>query len=144
MNDFNSNDPLWKLLGQAKPVEPRGNLAQNVLREARQTHQDHGLWARLRSWWQDFSFVNDRRPAIAGAALAAVVLGLAVWPSSPDSSATVAGTATPTAVEFSAAEIDIIADEMAVPLANLDRMDELLASTDTSTLSDTDIATLLY
>lgn len=35
MSDLEPNDPLWKLLGNASPVEPSPFFARNVVREAR-------------------------------------------------------------------------------------------------------------
>ena len=50
MDPIPPNDPLWKLLGQSRRVEVRPNFTQNVLRAARQTPQERGWFARLRTW----------------------------------------------------------------------------------------------
>jgi hypothetical protein len=145
MDDFTPNDPLWKLLGQAKPVETRGSFAQNVLRLARQTPQDTGLWARLRGWWSDSADAAWHRPALIGAT-AAVLTGLVIvgWPKAAVHEVeTIAAAAVPS-LEFSASGMDFITEDASAPLASLDHMDELLASQDTSSLSDSDIALLLY
>ncbi len=146
MDDFTPNDPLWKLLGKAKPVEPRGNFAQNVLRVARQTPQEHGLWARVCGWWSAAEGAVWRQPALLGATAAvalALALGFGAWAWVPQSAPAVVA-ASATSIEFNAKEMEFIAEEMTAPLASLDHMDELLASQDTSALSDSDIAFLLY
>ena len=52
MEPFTPDDPLWKLMGNARPVVPRPNFTQNVLRAARLEPQVTGWRRRLWCWWQ--------------------------------------------------------------------------------------------
>lgn len=69
MSDFDSKDPLWKLLGQARTTEPSPFFARNVLRTLRGLESRPGFWQRI--------FTHPARLAFAGAAcvLIAVVSG---------------------------------------------------------------------
>ena len=138
MEPFTPNDPLWKLMGQARPVVPRTNFTQNVLRAARQEAQESGWQARVSEWLAVW-----RRPLIAGVMAAAVlvVVGITQWqhPGDNEQTSGVAMTSVPDA------EMAVIADEyVSAPLDSLDHMDALVAMEDTSTLSDTDLQFLLY
>jgi hypothetical protein len=145
MDNFTPNDPLWKLLGHAKPVEPRGNFLQNVVRAARQTPQERHLWARVLGWWSDHETAAWRRTAWLGAtATIALTLAYVGWPSAPPSGQATVAASPATSIEFNAKAMEFVAEDLAAPLASLDHMDELLASEDTSSLSDSDIAFLLY
>ena len=148
MEPLTPNDPLWDLLGKAKPVVPRANFVQNVVREARQTPQEHGLLAKLKGWWQDSISPS---PALTWAASAAVcaVLILAtsvVLVSQQDSASTVA-TQPPAAIseEVLLTEIDFpIVPEFVSELNNLEQTSTLLAVQDTSQLTANEIHLLLY
>jgi hypothetical protein len=48
MEPFSPQDPLTKLLAQARKIEARSNFTQNVVRAARQTPQDRGWLAAVR------------------------------------------------------------------------------------------------
>lgn len=141
MEPLEPNDPLWKLLGKGRAVEPRPNFTQNVLRAARQTPQTRGWWAKLSEWFSDHP---SSLPRLATGAAIVAVLGISLASQfSPDHSsmqvAKVPSVTTPTAV---AAEPPLLAVE--TQLENLDQVSALLALEDTSTLTDSEISFLLY
>lgn len=143
MEPLSPNDPLWKLLGQAPPVEPRSNFTAHVLREARNTAQDTGWWARMTG---DFSawMASLRRPALIGATAFAVVTLLAMVLDRPTQVqpevAVVPTVIQPVADE----EMALIVNDSSLPFENLDHVEALVAMDDTSSLSDSEIAFLLY
>jgi len=145
MEPLSPNDPLWKLLGKARPVEPRSNFLPNVLREARNTPQQTSWWARV---GEDLSawLASLQRPALMSMAafvIVALVVALLDRPASDTaSSASVAEAAVlqPLADE----EMALIADDFSLPTAGLDHMEALVAMEDTSSLTDNEIAFLLY
>ncbi len=53
-------DAVWKLLGQSRKVDVRPNFVADVIREARQTPQDRGFWAKIRGWVADAFEVTHR------------------------------------------------------------------------------------
>lgn len=142
MEPLTPNDPLWKVLGQAKPVEPRPNFTQNVVRLARQTPQERGWLAQIRAWWQEKEGV---RSGLTWAAAAAVVLLTATVVYQPTtSSPQVAQTAVPTA-EAATVENDFpLVPEFETEWKNLEQVGDLLAVHDTSLLTDSEINVLLY
>lgn len=142
MEPLTPNDPLWKVLGQAKPVEPRPNFTQNVVRLARQTPQERGWLAQIRAWWQEKDGV---RTGLTWAAAAAVVLLTATVVYQPTaSSPQVAQTAVPTA-EVATVENDFpLVPEFETEWKNLEQVGDLLAVHDTSLLTDSEINVLLY
>lgn len=162
MEPLNDQDPISKLLAQARPVEPRGNFTQNVLREARQTPQDRGwLSGVLALFSGSASTPPVFRLAAAAAAAAVVALIAFAWvQQGTDETPTVAVTApapevaTPAVVASvpvaTSSEETLFADE--IPLLpevetqwqNLDHQDALLAVEDTSMLSDSEVAFFLY
>ncbi len=135
MEPFTPDDPLWKLMGKARPVILRPNFAQNVLRAARQESQDTGWRVQLSEW-----LVAWRRPLLSGLAATAVVLVAGVMLKTN----TLLGTKQPEVAVISAAEMAVIADDVSAPLESLDHMDALVAMEDTSTLTDTELQFLLY
>lgn len=142
MEPLTPNDPLWKVLGQAKQVEPRPNFTQNVVRLARQTPQERGWLARVQSWWKEKEGV---RTGLTWAAAAAVVLLTATVVYQPASSSPqVAQTAAPSA-EVASAENDFpLVPEFETEWKNLEQVGDLLAVHDTSLLTDSEINLLLY
>jgi len=78
------DDPLWKLLGEARKVEVRGNFTANVLRAARNTPQDKGCLASLLARCMESS-VSWLRPAMA-LALVALITGVVWLPQQADTS----------------------------------------------------------
>lgn len=162
MEPLSPNDPVFKLLGKTKSVEPRPNFTQNVLRAVRQTPQRETWWERCQSWLANGL---GARSTWAGSGLA-VTAALAIWlgvrapevetpHTSPAAVAThthstaTKGTtpelasAAPTVEEetFTAVEEST---SVASQLASMDQMSLLLAQQDTSALTDNEIALLLY
>ncbi|HYF36106.1 MAG TPA: hypothetical protein VD994_12505 [Prosthecobacter sp.] len=146
MEPLSPNDPLWKLLGQAKPVEPRPNFAQNVLRAARQTPQERGLVARVRAWFED---AGTGRIAWVSVAAAIAVLAALPFLDRPQANVDAAVAVTAPVSTETAAETAAVANVELPPASdtqweNMQQFDALLAVYDTSELSDRDIHVLLY
>lgn len=145
MEPLEPNDPLWKLLGKARPVEPRGNFTQNVLRAVRNVPQDHGWLAQTRAtladWWAIW-----QRPALLSAATAVLALVAVIVLQPETSTPPVAAVAPSAALTPALADDDmaLIVDDFELPLTGLDHMDALVAMDDTTALTDTEIAYLLY
>jgi len=145
MEPLSPNDPLWKLLGKARPVEPRSNFLPNVLREVRNTPQQTSWWSRVS---ENFSawLAGLQRPALMAmaafviVALLVTLLDRPVPETSPDVSVSNMTALQPLADE----EMALIADDLSLPTAGLDHMEALVAMEDTSSLTDNEIAFLLY
>ncbi|MCX6856254.1 MAG: hypothetical protein NTV80_15270 [Verrucomicrobia bacterium] len=145
MEPLPPNDPVWDLLRKAKPAEPRANFVQNVVREARQTPQEHGLLAKIRGWWQDNTAIS---PGLTWAAATAVVMLAASFAlvTQQDASTTVASQS-PVAIseEVLLTEIDFpIVPEFVSELNQMEQMGDLVAVQDTSQLTSREIHLLLY
>jgi hypothetical protein len=146
MEPLTPQDPLWKLLGRARPVEPRGDFTQNVIRAARQTPQERGAWSVIKAWFSCGTASPLPRLAFAGAAVMALVF-TAVSLLQPGS-----GGNTAKALAHSPAAFEVVdADDLALEEPTVeqewqsaDQMAELLAVEDTSMLTDREIAMLLY
>jgi hypothetical protein len=136
MEPFTPNDPLWKLMGNARPVVPRPNFTQNVVRAARQEAQTLSRWAQVKEWltaWQ--------RPLVSGVAATALALAMGVLLLEKGGTVSTA----PALAILPDAEMAAIANEdVSAPLDSLDHMDALLAMQDTSKLTDTELQFLLY
>jgi hypothetical protein len=145
MEPLSPNDPLWKLLGQSRPVEPRSNFSANVMREVRNTPQETGWWARVSG---EFSLwlASLRRPALIGAAAFAVVALLVIVLDTPQPTSTDVAVSPPasTLQPLADEEMALIANDSSLPFENLDHMEALVAMDDTSSLTDSEIAFLLY
>ncbi len=141
MQPFTPDDPLWKLMGKARPVVPRTNFTQNVLRAARQEAQEAIAWqARVSEWLGAW-----RRPLIAGIAATSVlvVVGITQWQNAGREDAGLAVTSPAPMVPD--AEMASIADgDVGAPLDSMDHMDALVAMEDTYSLTETEIQFLLY
>lgn len=150
MEPLSPNDPLHRLLGKARTVQPRPNFTQNVMRAVRQVPQEQGGWRRVQDWLAGFV-----PPRMAFAA-AAVVLGVLVAAAllQPPSRTGVAmvvqspvkQAATPASVQgalVTTAE-DPLDSAVASELDSVDSLSVLLAQQDTSALTDSEIALLLY
>lgn len=163
MEPLTPNDPLWKVLGKTKPVQPRPDFVQNMVRLARQTPQERGLWARVRSWWQERESASAGGLGLAWAGAAAVLLAAGAVLFMPEHKAVpqMAATSTVTGQEAVApvtlpAAVASVATEAAqdtdFPLMpefetewkNLEQVGDLLAVHDTSLLTDSEINLLLY
>lgn len=143
MEPLSPNDPLWKVLGQAKSVKPRPNFTQNMVRLARQIPQERGLWARVRGWLQE----NDAaRIGLTWTSVAAAVAisALVVYQPSAESGS-VPTLASVAAVEPVSHEADYpMIPEFETEWQNLEQVGDLLAVHDTSLLTDSEINLLLY
>ena len=142
MEPLDPNDSLWKLLGKARPVEPRSNFTANVLRAARQTPQTRGWWAKVSEWLQDSPSALPRM-AVGVAAAVAFAAVVAVQIRTPESSPNLAQHASSTApLAMTVAEPPLLAVE--TQLESVDQVSMLLALEDTSSLTDSEINFLLY
>lgn len=144
MDSFNPNDPVWKLLGKARPVEPRTDFVQNVVRAARNTPQERSWWPRalasVGSW-----LAGLQRPALVAVAAAVLVTLSTLWFEQPAVEQPVAVAPGVSAAQAVADEdLALIASDMNIPLDGINHMDALVAMDDTSALTDTEIAFLLY
>ena len=161
MEPLSPNDPLHTLLGKARPVEPRPNFTQNVIRAIRQMPQSLGLWERVQAW---FGGLTMPRMALAGVAAALIVGGLVVVatqqhdPQSPVVAQQIQTPvmqaqqqlAQPPIYHVSAAMILAATAEVA-PTAgsaaqpdDMDPMGLLLVQEDSSALTDSELALLVY
>jgi hypothetical protein len=153
MEPLSNHDPIHKLLGKARAVEPRPNFTQNVLRAIRQTPQTVSLWERVSAWLGGFGMP---RVALAGA-MAAVAVGLIVMAmQKPEPQTSVVAEKKPTAAPSSVAppalhEVSaamILAATAPLPEAKepelVDPMGVLLVEQDTSALTNSDLALLAY
>jgi hypothetical protein len=150
MEPFSKDDPLHKLLGKGRVVEPRSNFTQNVLRAVRQEPQRLGFWERCRVWLGENGGARTLcRGAVA--AVAVLTLSLVVWKQagnqSGDSmdivSAPGMSKASVKAVDATTAEMPVEA-VVASELDTLDHLSVMLAQQDTSALTDSEIASFLY
>jgi CheY-like chemotaxis protein len=145
MDSFNPNDPVWKLLGKARPVEPRTDFVQNVVRAARNTPQERSWWpvvlASVGSW-----LAGLQRPALVAVAAAVLVTLTTLWFEQPAVEQPVVAVAPGVSTAQAVADEDLalIASDMNIPLDGINHMDALVAMDDTSALTDTEIAFLLY
>ena len=156
MEPLSPRDPLYTLLGRVRPVEPRPHFTQDVMRAVRQTPQRRTLWERVGEFFGSFT----SHPVAWAAAGAAVVafLGVISWPESVKPSAVTA--VNPPAAQphlpavvdemlFSVTEMtDASGAETAGNLSShyseLDPMGLLIVQEDTSALTDSEIALLVY
>ena len=156
MEPFSKDDPLHHLLGKGRSVEPRPNFTQNVLRAIRQEPQRQSLWERFREWVSapGMGTLGMYRGVLA--AVAVVALTLVVWRQTgipgtsqvivnADSSPPVQTSGPASGDMASAAAQEVPVEAVAVSqLEDLDQLSALLAQQDTSAISDSDIASLLY
>lgn len=138
MEPFSPQDPVGRLLGRARPVEPRPNFTQNVLRAIRQLPQRMSLSERLAEWCASLS-----RPALAGAC-AVVAAGLLAFqtlqnPAGTDNSPNPDAKSLIVAADTSDADTDV-----AATLDNMNQLSTLLAQTDARAMTDTEVAFLVY
>lgn len=137
MEPFSPQDPLTKLLAQARKIEARSNFTQNVVRAARQTPQDHGWLAAVRAWWTE-AMNPAGKWAFAAGVTAAIALTVAVLQTQPETA--------PQIVEQVAAPV---AELPLLPAAETPwetayQTEALLALDDTSQFTDSEIGFLLY
>lgn len=137
MEPFSPQDPLGKLLGQARPVEPRPNFTQNVLRAVRQLPQRMSLRERLAEWCASLS-----RPALAGAC-AVVAAGLLAFQTVRDGNR-IDGPLNRDGKSVAADEVSGGEADVAATLENMNQLSTLLAQTDARAMTDTEVAFLVY
>jgi hypothetical protein len=152
MEPFSKDDPLHKLLGKSRVAEPRPNFTQNVLRAVRQEPQRVGFWERCRAWLGEESGFRKLNHGILAVATV-LTLSLLLWkqpgpptgnPSDVARTSTSAGTSSsPAAVETAAADMPVEA-VVASELETLDHLSVMLAQQNTSAMTDSEIASLLY
>lgn len=144
MEPLTPQDPVAKLLAQARAIEARSNFAQNVVRAARQTPQDRGWLAALRAWWEDVSLASPAAKwAFASVSVAAIALALVIFQTQPSSEVQMAQ-------QQVVRETPPLADLPLLPVAAETPWEAtfdtqaLLAVDDTSQLTDSEIGFLLY
>ncbi|MBN8418250.1 MAG: hypothetical protein J0L73_04995 [Verrucomicrobia bacterium] len=143
MEPLSPQDPIAKLLAQARAVEVRTNFAQNVVRAARQTPQDRGWLAALRSWWEDVSFAAPAAKwAFATVTVAALALALVIFQTQPASETQIAKQDAPPVVAVP--DLPLLAAAAETPWEATFDTQALLAVDDTSQLTDSEIGFLLY
>jgi len=145
MEPLTPNDPLWDLLGKAKPAEPRANFVQNVVREARQTPQEHGLWAKIKGWWLDSVSPSPTLTWAAGSAICIMVTSLVFISQDNSSPAVFTRSSAAMSEEVMLTEIDFpFVPEFESEWQSLEQNGALLAVQDTSQLTANEIHLLLY
>lgn len=146
MDPLTPNDPLWKLLGEAREVEVRGNFTANVLRAARNTPQEKGWLASLRAMVRGESSVTWLRPAAVALSLVVLVAGGVIWlpQQAVQPQAVLASDGTLATPALSDEDMALIANDVDLALEGMSHLDTLVAMEDTSALTDTEIAFLLY
>jgi len=138
MEPFSPEDPLTKLLAQARRIEARSNFTQNVMRAARQTPQDRGWLIAVRSWWA--GAVNPSgKWAFAVGVTAAIVLTVAVLQTQPQPAPQIAEKVVVPVVE----ELPVL-PAAETPWETAYQTEALLAVDDTSQFTDSEISFLLY
>lgn len=152
MEPLSPNDPLLALLRKAKPVEPRPDFTQNVMRAMRQTPQKVGFWERVQNW---FPHAFSPRMAFAFAVVAVIGMVLSEW-LQPAQEALVMVQNQPEVSHLPAVVDEMLfsVTEQAATLENsvaqgqdysdMDPMGLLLVQEDTSALTDSEIALLVY
>ncbi|MDZ4402121.1 hypothetical protein [Prosthecobacter sp.] len=140
MEPFSPQDPLTKLLAQARKIEARSNFSQNVVRAARQTPQDRGWLAAVRAWWEDVSYAPAAgRWALAAGAAAAIALTFAVLQTQPE----VAPQIVEQTITIPAPEVPLL-PAAETPWETAYQTEALLAVEDTTQFTDSEIGFLLY
>ncbi|HEY1080789.1 MAG TPA: hypothetical protein VGE29_00920 [Prosthecobacter sp.] len=146
MEPLSPNDPLWDVLGKAKPVKPRPNFAQNVVRQARQTPQERGWLAQLKGWWLESGTAKSGftwAATAAAIALAATTALVSPGPQEGSPSLAAVSAASVSSPETGDAEFPLV-PEFETEWKNLEQVGDLLAVNDTSLLTDSEINLLLY
>ncbi len=142
MEPLSPQDPIAKLLAQARSVEVRANFAQNVARAARQTPQDRGWLASLRTWWEDVSFAAPAAKwAFATVTVAAMALALVIFQTQPAAETQLANQDVPV---MAAPDLTLLPEAAETPWEATFDTQALLAVDDTSQLTDSEIGFLLY
>jgi len=142
MEPLSPQDPIAKLLAQARAVEVRANFTQNVVRAARQTPQERGWLAALRAWWEDVSFAAPAgKWAFATVTVAALALALVIFQTQPETEPQLAQQQ---AQEITVPDLPLLHATAETPWEATFDTQALLAEDDTSQLTDSEIGFLLY
>jgi len=81
--EWDKNDPLWDLLGQASTQEPDAFFARNVVRSARQLTPERSTASTLGS--RILSLFTSRKLALSAVACTCALVTFQLWPESqPD------------------------------------------------------------
>jgi hypothetical protein len=137
MEPFSPQDPLTKLLAQARKIEARSNFTQNVVRAARQTPQDRGWLAAFRAWWADAVHPGGKW-AFAAGVTAAIALTVAVLQTQPENKSQIVEQ-----VVVPVAEMPLL-PAAETPWETAYQTEALLAVDDTTQFTDSEIGFLLY
>jgi hypothetical protein len=139
MEPFSPQDPLTKLLAQARDIEVRSNFTQNVVRAARQTPQDRGWLAALRGWWEETGwFAPQAKWSFASAVTLMAVVALALLQTPPDTMPQVVEKAVAPVAELP------LLPAAETPWETAYQTEALLAVEDTTQFTDSEIGFLLY
>jgi hypothetical protein len=139
MEPFSPQDPLTKLLAQARHIEVRSNFTQNVVRAARQTPQDRGWLAALRAWWEETRwFAPQAKWSFASAVTLMAVVALALLQTPPDTMPQVVEKAVAPVAELP------LLPAAETPWETAYQTEALLAVEDTTQFTDSEIGFLLY
>jgi hypothetical protein len=142
MEPLSPQDPIAKLLAQARAVEVRANFAQNVVRAARQTPQDRGWLAALRTWWEDVSSAAPAAKwAFATVTAAVLALALVIFQTQPTAETQLANQEAPV---MAVPDMPLLHAAAETPWEATYDTQALLAVDDTSQLTDSEIGFLLY
>ena len=137
MEPLSPQEPIAKLLAQARAVEVRANFAQNVVRAARQTPQVRGWFSALRTWWEDVSFAAPAAKwAFATVTVAAMALALVIFQTQPAAQTQLAKQEVP---EMAAPDLPLLPAAAETPWEATFDTQALLAVDDTSQLTDSEI-----
>ena len=145
MEPLSPQDPIAKLLAQARSVEVRASFAQNVVRAARQTPQDRGWLAGLRLWWEDVACAAPgAKWAWATGTVATIALALVIFQTQPASETHVAQQEAPVPAVVQVPDLPLLPQAAETPWEATFDTQALLAVDDTSQLTDSEIGFLLY
>jgi len=138
MEPFSPQDPLTKLLAQARHIEVRSNFTQNVVRAARQTPQDRGWLAALRAWWEESGWsAPPAKWSYATAVTTMAVVTLVLLQTRPDTTRQVVEKAVAPVAELP------LLPAAETPWETAYQTEALLAVEDTTQFTDSEIGFLL-
>lgn len=144
MDPFSKDDPLHRLLGRCRRIEPRPNFTQNVMRSIRSAPQQQGFWTALGTWFQFRPFTR-RTAAVCAVAFAAAWIIVLNTPEPASRPMTASGPSSPITAPVPAATSAETEDALvASELDTMNQLSDLLAQQDISQLTDGEIAMLLY
>jgi len=137
MEPFSPQDPVSRLLGKARQVEPRPNFTQNVMRAVRQLPPQESAWDRLKD---ALSRWLPSRPLVGTACALLAVVMVSTWALKSPPQNIAGGPKSPT----EAREKEQDPPGLIKEFDKSEEFDQLLAQQDTKSFSDNDLAALLY